>query len=241
MRFIKKYKTLLIKTYTIGGNMRVRKKKWARPELERANFVITDSLEDLNKYKGNWSKEFNNTYPIYLELGCGTGKFITENAIINPDKNFIGIDLKDEILVYAKRTVEEASLVNKSIENVRLIPMEIDFITNIFDKDEISRIYINFCNPWPKRGQHRRRLTHINFLDKYKSFLKLNSEIWFKTDDRGLFEDSIKYFQSSGFTIKYHSYDLHKSDFEGNVRTEYEEKFTSKGMPIMFLLAEYKG
>ncbi len=221
--------------------MRVRKKKWSRPELESASFVITDSFEELNKYKGKWSGEFNNTNPIYLELGCGTGKFITENAINNPDKNFIGIDLKDEILVYAKRTIEEASLNNNPIENVRLIPMEIDYIKNVLDKDEISRIYINFCNPWPKRGQHRRRLTHNNFLEKYKSFLTVGSEIWFKTDDKGLFDDSKKYFESSGFIIKYHSYDLHQSSFKGNIRTEYEEKFTSMGMPVMFLLAEYKG
>lgn len=219
--------------------MRVRKKKWARPELEDTSFVVIDPDKNSEKYKGKWNEIFNNLNPIYLELGCGTGKFISQNAIRNPDKNYIGIDLKDEILVYAKRTVEENLNDSKDI-NLRLIPMNIAFINEIFGKDEISRIYINFCNPWPKRRQNRQRLTHNIFLERYKKFIKPNSQIWFKTDDKGLFEDSQEYFTTSGFTIKYLTYDLHHSDFNENVTTEYEEKFTSMGMPIMFLLAEYE-
>ena len=218
--------------------MRVRKKKWARPELEDASFVVIDPDKNPEKYKGQWSKEFNNSNPIYLELGCGTGKFISENAIGNPDKNYIGIDLKDEILVYAKRTVEDLYTDDKNIKNIRLIPMQIAFIDKIFSKDEISRIYINFCNPWPKRRHNRQRLTHNIFLEKYKGFLKANSQVWFKTDDKNLFEDSQKYFMSSGFKIKYLTYDLHNSGFNENITTEYEEKFTKMGMPIMFLIGE---
>jgi tRNA (guanine-N7-)-methyltransferase len=215
--------------------MRVRKKKWARPELENTSFVVIDP----EKYKGQWKMEFSNSNPIYLELGCGTGRFISENVVKNPDKNYIGIDLKDEILVYAKRTVEDI-LYSKDevIENIRLIPMQIAFIDKIFGANEISRIYINFCNPWPKRRQNRQRLTHNIFLEKYKGFLKSSSQIWFKTDDKGLFEDSQEYFKSCGFGIKYQTYDLHNSGFNENITTEYEEKFTSMGMPIMFLIAE---
>lgn len=219
--------------------MRVRKKKWARPELEKTSFVVINPDKSPEKYKGKWNMEFKNSNPIYLELGCGTGKFASENAAINPDINYIGIDLKDEILVYAKRTIEDV-LYSKDevVENIRLIPMEIAFVDKIFAKDEISRIYINFCNPWPKRRQNRQRLTHNIFLEKYKGVLKANSQIWFKTDDKGLFNDSQGYFESSGFSIKYLTYDLHHSGFNENITTEYEEKFTSMGMPIMFLIAE---
>ena len=219
--------------------MRVRKKEWARPELENTKFVIINPEKYPEKYKGKWNEEFKNSNPIYLELGCGTGKFISENAVNNPNVNYIGIDLKDEILVYAKRTVEE-TLYSKDeyVENIRLIPMQIAFIGNVFDRDEISRIYINFCNPWPKRRQNRQRLTHSNFLEKYKGFLKPISEIWFKTDDKSLFDDSQEYFKSCGFSIKYLTYDLHNSGFENNISTEYEIKFSSIGMPIMFLIAE---
>ena len=219
--------------------MRVRKKEWARPELENTNFVIIDPEKYPDKYKGKWNEEFKNSNPIYLELGCGTGKFISENAISNPQINYIGIDLKDEILVYAKRTVEEILYSrDEYVENVRLIPMQIAFINNVFDRDEISKLYINFCNPWPKRRHNRQRLTHSSFLEKYKQFLKPNSQIWFKTDNKPLFDDSQEYFKSSGFAIKYLTYDLHHSGFEDNITTEYEHRFSSLGMPIMFLIAE---
>ena len=219
--------------------MRVRKNEWARPELEEASFVIINPDKNPNNYKGKWSEEFGNSNPIYLELGCGTGKFISENAISNPQLNFIGIDLKDEILVYAKRTVEETLYSREDyVENIRLIPMQIAFIESLFAREEISKIYINFCNPWPKRRHNRQRLTHTSFLEKYKRFLKPKSQIWFKTDDKGLFEDSLTYFKDSGFSIKYMTYDLHKSGFEKNISTEYEARFSSMGMPIMFLNAE---
>jgi tRNA (guanine-N7-)-methyltransferase len=102
---------------------------------------------------------------------------------------------------------------------------------------EISKIYINFCNPWPKARQNKRRLTHSLFLQKYKTFLKHGSEIWFKTDDELLFEDSIEYFKQSGFRIDYITKDLHQSDFKHNIITEYELNFINKGLPIMFLIA----
>lgn len=115
--------------------------------------------------------------------------------------------------------------------------MNISKIESVFDRDEIGKIYINFCNPWPKRRQKKRRLTHTVFLNKYKKFLKPKSEIWFKTDDKGLFQESQEHFKESGFSIDYITYDLHNSDFSNNVVTEYEEKFTSLGMKTMFLIA----
>jgi tRNA (guanine-N7-)-methyltransferase len=215
--------------------MRIRKKHWARPELEASSFAIIDPFES----RGKWAEEFNNQNPIYLELGCGMGTFISENSFNNPDINFIGMDLKDEVLAVAKRNVEKKFTLNdKEPTNVRLVPLEIAFIEKAFDKDEISRIYINFCNPWPKLRHNKRRLTHTKFLNKYKTFLKPHSQIWFKTDDLDLFEASQEYFKEGNFSINYLTYDLHKSDFKYNIVTEYEAKFTRIGKPTMFLIAE---
>lgn len=209
--------------------MRLRKKWWARPEMEASPLTVINPQE----YKGKWHEEFKNNNDIYLELGCGRGKFISTHAQQNSNINYIGVDLKDEVIIYALRKLVEAEL-----ENGRIIPMNIAGIAEAFDKDEVSRIYINFCNPWPKERHNKRRLTHPKFLTEYKKFLKPGSEVWFKTDDTELFEDSQVYFKESGFTIEYLTYDLHKSDFKENVVTEYEEKFTSLGMKTMFLIAK---
>lgn len=211
--------------------MRLRKKWWARPELEQSPVVAINPKEN----KGRWKEVFGNGNDIYLELGCGRGGFISARAEQEKDKNFIGIDLKDEVLIYALEKV-----MKQELTNVRLIPMNISWVADIFDKDEISRIFINFCNPWPKLRHNKRRLTHSRFLELYKQFLKPGAEIWFKTDDKGLFEDSQEYFRESGFDVQYLTYDLHKSGFDRNIVTEYEAKFTSMGMNTMFLIAKLK-
>ncbi|MFL0198069.1 tRNA (guanosine(46)-N7)-methyltransferase TrmB [Clostridium sp. WILCCON 0269] len=208
--------------------MRLRKKWWARPEMEASDLTVINPWE----CKGKWKDEFKNNGEIYLELGCGRGKFLCTQALDNKNINYIGIDLKDEVLIYALKKAVEAEL-----GNIRIIPMNISRIEGIFDKNEVSRIYINFCNPWPKRRQKKRRLTHTSFLSMYKKFLKPQSEIWFKTDDINLFEESQEYFVESGFDIEYLTYDLHNSSFDKNIVTEYEEKFTSLGMKTMFLIA----
>ncbi|MEK6266660.1 MAG: tRNA (guanosine(46)-N7)-methyltransferase TrmB [Clostridium sp.] len=215
--------------------MRLRKKYWARPELDSSQIVITDQYA----HKGNWSEIFNNNNEIYLEVGCGKGGFIAEKSKQNQNTNFIGIDLKDEVLVFALRKVLDVRGIEDSeAVNVRLMPLNIMLIDDVFEKDEISRIYINFCNPWPKERHNKRRLTHTKFLTNYKKFLKPGSEVWFKTDNTELFEESIEYFKESGFEILFLTYDLHKSDFKENVVTEYEAKFSELGMKTMFLLAK---
>ncbi|WP_291559840.1 MULTISPECIES: tRNA (guanosine(46)-N7)-methyltransferase TrmB [unclassified Clostridium] len=219
--------------------MRLRKKHWARPEMQSSEVVVFNQYD----HKGKWKEEFENNNEIHLELGCGRGGHITNRAKMNPNINYVGIDLKDEVLVYALRKVKEArvdeNILDKDI-NVRLMPLNIMLIDNVFDKDEINKIYINFCNPWPKERHNKRRLTHTKFLAQYKKFLKKGGEIWFKTDDTGLFKDSIEYFKESGFEIEYITYDLHNSDFKDNVITEYEGKFTALGMKTMFLTARLK-
>ncbi len=209
--------------------MRLRKKWWARPKMVESPLTIVNPQD----YKGNWNEEFKNENPIYLELGCGRGTFLCEHTKQNPNINYIGMDLKDEVIVYALE-----KLVAEELTNARILPTNITNISEMFVENEVSRIYINFCNPWPKDRHNKRRLTHTRFLNQYKKFLKPESEIWFKTDDKGLFEDSQVYFKENGFSIEYLTYDLHNSDFQGNVVTEYESKFTSLGMKTMFLLAK---
>ncbi len=156
----------------------------------------------------------------------------------NKDINYVGIDLKDEVIVYAIRKVKEKEEeVKREFKNIKFITMNIMGIAEVFDKNEISKIYINFCNPWPKERHNKRRLTHTKLLTEYKKFIKPNTEIWFKTDDKELFEDSQEYFKESGFNIEYITYDLHNSDFKENIKTEYETKFETMGMKIMFLKA----
>lgn len=216
--------------------MRMRRKPWARPELEGSNMFLVKPPE----YKGKWSGLFNNNNPIYLELGCGKGTFVAVHAAENPDKNYIAIDIKDEVLVLAKRHIEKAFEENnrKEIDNVKIMSQEIGLIENVFEENEISHIYINFCNPWTKKRHKKRRLTHTSSLKKYREYLKSGGEIWFKTDDDELFRDSQEYFTQSGFVITYITYDLHKSGFKGNVSTEHEDMFTKEGISTKFLIAK---
>ncbi|MGL5615766.1 MAG: tRNA (guanosine(46)-N7)-methyltransferase TrmB [Sarcina sp.] len=220
--------------------MRMRKKPWARPELESCDFFIINPKEN----KGKWKETFKNKdREIHLELGGGKGTFMAILASENQDTNYLSIDIKDEVIVLAKRNIEkafkEANIEN--IDNVKIMAQEINIITEAFgDGDVIDRIYINFCNPWPKDRHKKRRLTHTRQLENYKTFLKKGGEIRFKTDDDELFEESLEYFKESGFEIKYITRDLHNSDFEGNIRTEHEEMFSSKGIKIKFLIAVYK-
>ena len=218
--------------------MRIRYKKWARPELEASKFYV-DNPEEL---KGKWKEQFKNpNKPIHLELGCGKGQFISNLASSNLNINYIAIDLVDAMLGLAKRNVEQIYK-EKNIEpdNVLLTRFDIERILMILDKtDNIQRIYINFCNPWPKGKHRKKRLTHTRQLEKYKEFLSVNGKIYFKTDDDGLFESSLTYFKESGFEIEKITYDLHKEDiFEGkNIETEHEKMFSEQGIKIKALIA----
>ena len=220
--------------------MRIRFKPWARPELEASKFY-RDNPEEL---KDKWIQEFKNKEnPIHLELGCGKGNFISQIAVQYPNTNYIAIDLVDAMLGLAKRKVEETYLdANKEIDNVLLTRFDIERIMLILGKkDNIKRIYINFCNPWPK-GQHRKkRLTHTRQLEKYKTFLANGGEIYFKTDDDELFQGSLGYFEECGFEIVAKTYDLHAEPiWENNIETEHEKMFSEQGIKIKALIAKIK-
>ena len=216
--------------------MRIRFKPWARPELEASKFYIDNPEE----YKGKWKELFNNNNPIHLELGCGKGGFISQLAVYNPDVNYIAIDLVDAMLGLAKRKIEEEyHMANREIDNIYITRYDIERINNILSKEDgIERIYINFCNPWP-RGKHRKkRLTHTRQLEKYKEFLIAGGEIHFKTDDDDLFESSIAYFKESGFEIIKITYDLHSETDWEDIQTEHEKMFSEEGIKIKALIAK---
>ena len=218
--------------------MRIRFKPWARPELEASSFY-RDNPEEL---KDKWIQEFKNKEnPIHLELGCGKGNFISQIAVQNPQTNYIAIDLVDPMLGLAKRKVEEVyQEQNKEIDNVILTRFDIERIMLILGKqDNIKRIYINFCNPWPKGKHRKKRLTHTRQLEKYKTFLAESGEIYFKTDDDELFEGSLGYFEEAGFKILKKTYDLHTEPiWENNIETEHEKMFSEQGIKIKALIAK---
>ena len=217
--------------------MRIRYKKWARPELEASSFYV----DNPETYRGKWKTKFKNpNLPLNLELGCGKGQFISKLASNNLDQNFIAIDLVDAMLGLAKRNVEEIYK-EKNIEtdNIILTRFDIDRILLFFsEEDKIDRIYINFCNPWPKGKHRKKRLTHSRQLEKYKTFLKLGGQIYFKTDDDDLFNSSLTYFEDAGFKIIKKTYDLHNEpDFWNNIETEHEKMFLEQGIKIKAVIA----
>lgn len=210
--------------------MRLRKKPWAVPAIQSSPIGITDPFQ----YKGKWQQFFKQAAPLHVELGTGKGRFITSNARSYPENNYLGIEMKPEALVQGLPQAED--ILDQG--NLGLILCNINRILDIFDKNEVSRLYINFCDPWPKKAHANRRLTHHLFLDKYRQFLKPDAEIHFKTDNKDLFEFSLNEFAAHRFQLKNISLDLHKSGYENNILTEYEEKFSSLGMPIYRLEAK---
>ena len=217
--------------------MRIRFKPWARPELEASKFYIDNPEE----YKGKWKEAFKEpSNELHLELGCGKGSFISQLAVKNHNINYLAIDLVDAMLGLAKRNIEQKYNENKKeIDNIIITRYDIERILNILNlEDNVKRIYINFCNPWPRGKHHKKRLTHIRQLDKYKQFLQKNGEIFFKTDDDSLFADSLLYFKQAGFTIEKFTYDLEKEEnFWDNIVTEHEQMFMNEGIKIKAVIA----
>lgn len=216
--------------------MRIRRRTWTEKELEECPFYIDNPQE----YKGKWKSVFKEEKPIRIELGCGKGNFIANLANQNPTYNFIGVDLIDTMLGLAKRNVEEVYSENqKEIDNIILTRCDIERILTMMDEnDKVDRIYINFCNPWPRGKHHKKRLTHTKQLELYKTFLQENGEIHFKTDDDKLFCDSLSYFENAGFEITWKTYDLHSESIEGNIITEHETMFSEQGIKIKALIAK---
>lgn len=204
--------------------MRMRKKKHREDRLEACSHLL---IEDITQYSGNLHKIFSDDKPLHIEIGCGKGKFITELAARNPDINYIAFEKNLDVLVLASEKINNAGL-----DNVRFVAGDASILEQMDINDEIDRIYINFCDPWKKKRQAKRRLTHENFLKLYEKLLVQGGEVHFKTDNTKLFEFSLNSFSGYGLMMKNITLDLHNSEFEGNIMTEYETLFSEKGQPI---------
>lgn len=218
--------------------MRIRRRPWAKQELEESKFYIDDPTVN----KGKWLELFENKkVPLHLEIGCGKGSFIAKLASSHPENNYIAADMIEAMLGLSKRNIEKEYQENeKEINNLYLIRMNAERILDVFDKnDTVQRIYINFCNPWPRGKHKKRRLTHTRQLENYKKFLdKENGEIYFKTDDDELFEESLEYFKEEGFKLEKITHDLHNEMIFEDIRTEHEQMFSEQGIKIKALIAK---
>ena len=205
--------------------MRVHKKKHGAERLEACGNIV---IKDL-RAEGNSSQTlFGNDKPLRIEIGCGKGGFIVGTAAKEPDVNFLAVEKVSDVLVIAAEKVKASGL-----DNVRVCCIDAKELTEIFEPHSIDRIYLNFSDPWPKARHEKRRLTYRTFLEIYKQILKEDGAIYFKTDNRGLFDFSLEEFKEFGIRMEKLTFDLHNSEYmEGNVMTEYEKRFSSMGVPI---------
>ncbi|WP_088013563.1 tRNA (guanosine(46)-N7)-methyltransferase TrmB [Gottfriedia acidiceleris] len=212
--------------------MRLRHKPGAADQVKQnAHYVIPNPSEQ----KGKWKEIFQNDQPIHIEVGTGRGRFMVGMAKANPHINYIGIEKYTSVISDALDKLIEAE-----VPNLKLLNVDAQKLTDFFEDGEIDRVYLNFSDPWPKVRHEKRRLTYKTFLNMYQQILKNDGEIHFKTDNQDLFEFSIMSMANYGMTMHFLSLDLHNSDFEGNIMTEYEEKFSSKGNRIYRVEAAYR-
>lgn len=205
--------------------MRLRNITGADVYIEQSEFVV----QDFKGQKGNWKAVFTNENPIHIEVGMGKGRFLMDLAALNPNINYVGIEMYSSVLLRAVQKMEENTL-----ENLRFIRMDAKEIEEVFDKEEVDKIYLNFSDPWPKDRHAKRRLPSRQFLARFNNILKKDGNLEFKTDNRDLFDFAVEEVEPAGWKIDAITYDLHNDEKmnQGNVMTEYEEKFSSKGNPI---------
>lgn len=205
--------------------MRVKKKKYGAQRLEACGDIV---IKDLKEAGNTSEKLFGNNNPLRIEIGCGKGDFITGTAKKEPNVNFLAVERVSDVLVTAAEKVK-----NSELKNVRVCCIDAKELAEIFEEGSIDRIYLNFSDPWPKSRHEKRRLTYRSFLEIYKKILKPGGAVYFKTDNRGLFDFSVEEFKEFGLKLDKLTYDLHNSEyFESNVMTEYEKRFSSMGIPI---------
>ena len=195
-------------------------------------------FEDPLMNKGQWRKicGFPEDCELFLEIGCGKGKFCTEMAVLHPDVLYIALERDTSIILSA---IEKAH--NEEIPNLFFLYVDADLLENYFEEDEVDRIFLNFSDPWSRKNKPKRRLTYRDFLVQYKRMLKNGSELWMKTDNDILFDFSLEEFEACGFDLKDITRDLANDPFsEHNVRTEFEGKFMEQGINIKRVVAVNK-
>ena len=210
--------------------MRQRNVKNKKEIIKTSKYFI----EDITSFKGKWNEVFENSNPIHIEVGMGKGQFLMKLAESNPDINYIGIEKYSSVLLRAIQKREESE-----ITNLYFIRMDAETIAEVFEKDEVDKIYLNFSDPWPKDRHAKRRLTSKEFFARYHKFLKPEGRVEFKTDNVPLFEFSLEQVKEAGWILEAFTYDLHHDELmsEGNVMTEYEAKFSGMGNAINKLIA----
>ncbi|MGY3777513.1 tRNA (guanosine(46)-N7)-methyltransferase TrmB [Isobaculum melis] len=211
--------------------MRLRNKPGSDEKIAKNTKYVVPNPES---WKGKWQERFAKEQPIHIEVGTGKGRFITEMAKAHPEINYIGVELQMSVVVVALDKLIEADL-----PNLQLLHANGGSLAQYFEKGEVKRVYLNFSDPWPKTRHEKRRLTYKDFLQAYEEVLIPEGEIHFKTDNQGLFEYSLASMSQYGMLLQQVWLDLHTSDYEGNIMTEYEEKFSSRGQRIYRLEARY--
>lgn len=215
--------------------MRLRHVKGAQEKMVESPFVLQDEA-DQQARKGQWRDLFGNDQPIYLEVGMGKGRFLMEHAQLHPERNYLGIEKYSSVLVRAveKRQEYEGN-------NIFFLRMDAEDLTSVFAKNEIAGIYLNFSDPWPKDRHAKRRLTALGYWNRYDQILQPEGRVIFKTDNVGLFDFSLEQVREAGWELDYYTRDLHHSEFaEGNIMTEYEQRFSARGNKICCLSAYRK-
>lgn len=205
--------------------MRLRNITGSRETIAESEYTVSDE----KAWKGKWKEKFGNDAPIRIEIGMGKGRFLYTMAKENPDVNYIGIEKYSSVLLRAVQKMEEEPL-----PNLLFIRMDAEEITEVFGKEEVDRIYLNFSDPWPKDRHAKRRLPSATFLGRYDQILKKDGIIEFKTDNRDLFDFAVEQLPIANWKADVITYDLHADEelMQGNIMTEYEEKFSSIGNPI---------
>lgn len=204
--------------------LRMRKRAHLEERTKRCGEYTVNTEEELSSYVKD--------SPLHLEIGCGKGKFILQTALSAPSVCHLAVEQCENVAILAAESAKKSE-----VKNVRFAMKNIALLDEILPEASVSRIYLNFSDPWPKKKRAKRRLTHPDFLKLYKKWLSPNGEIFFKTDNARLFEFSLNSFASEDFLLSNITFDLHGSDFEGNIMTEYEERFVSEGKPIYRLEA----
>ena len=207
--------------------MRLRNISGSKEMIAESRFVVREEI--LEQCAGKWHEIFGNENPVHIEIGMGKGRFIYTMAGFNPEINYIGIEKYSSVLLRATQKMEKEEL-----GNLKFIRMDAEDICKVFGVGEVDRIYLNFSDPWPKDRHAKRRLMSRQFLERYDRILKKDGRLEFKTDNRELFAFALEELPEAGWRAEVVTYDLHSDErlMEGNVMTEYEEKFSSKGNPI---------
>ena len=218
--------------------MRLRNIRGSKETIAASDYVV----QEPETHKGTWGQLFGNEQPVQIEVGMGKGRFIMDMARLHPERNFVGIEMYDSVLLRALQKREELEEAGEKFSNLVFIRVDARLLPEIFEKDEVDGIYLNFSDPWPKARHAKRRLTSREFLKRYEQVLKKEGAVEFKTDNRPLFDFAVEELPFAGWEAIVITYDLHHDEelVKGNIMTEYEEKFSAMGNPICKMVIRQK-